>query len=72
MDGSSGFKKEGNVEVPEICILPIGQQEVLKKKKKTVTKRQEEEEKSPKIRHLQSGYILSVSKDLMSIFCNLV
>lgn len=71
MDGSSGFKKEGNVEVPEICILPIGQQEVLKKKKKTVRKRQEEE-KSPKILHLQSGYILSVSKDLMSIFCNLV
>lgn len=33
MDGSSGFKKEGNVEVPKICILPIGQQEVLKKKK---------------------------------------
>lgn len=70
MDGSSGFKKEGNVEVPEICIVPIGQQEVLKKKKKTVTKRQEE--KSAKILHLQSGYILSVSKDLMSIFCNLV
>lgn len=71
MDGRSGFKKEGNVEVPKISILPIGQQEVLKKKI-IVAKRQEEEEKSPKILHVHSGYILSVSKDLMSIFCNLV
>lgn len=55
MDGSSGFKKEGNVEVPEICILPIGQQEVLKKKKK----KQLQKDKKKKKRALKS-YIYKV------------
>lgn len=56
MDGSSGFKKEGNVEVPKICILPIGQQEVLKKKKK---KLQKDKKKKKKKRALKS-YIYKV------------